>query len=273
MRFAGKLAFIAGAGASSPGCSNGKAVAVLLAREGARVFALDHSAEHLGETVDAIRAAGGTCHPHVADVSCEDDVRAAVERCMAEFCRIDVPFNFGGLQALAEAGRHRRGRLEHAVARQPQVDVPDMPPCPAGDGAARRRRGCQQSSLAAVSFLYPSIAYSSSKGAVDAFTRNLAVQYAARGIRVVAVRPGLMATPRITGRMREKFGDGYEAALNERHKVVPMGRMGDAWAVAHAVAFLASDEARYITATELVVDGGLSASALGRPWADDGTNL
>ena len=129
------------------------------------------------------------------------------------------------------------------------------------------------SSLAAVTFLYPSIAYSSSKGAVDAFTRNVGVQYASRGIRVVAVRPGLMATPRITNRMKAKFGDGYEEAMHERNKIVPMGRMGDAWDVAKAVAFLASDDASYITATELVIDGGLSASALGYPWKDNEKNL
>lgn len=83
----------------------------------------------------------------------------------------------------------------------------------------------------------------------------------------------VMATPRITSRMKAKFGDGYEEALNERNKIVPMGSMGDAWDVANAVAFLASDAAKYITATELVVDGGLSASALGHPWADDQKNL
>jgi len=125
------------------------------------------------------------------------------------------------------------------------------------------------SSLAAISFLYPSIAYSSSKGAVDAFTRNLAVQVAPDGIRVVAVRPGLMATPRITQRLKQKFGDDFHQALADRHRIVPMGRMGDAWDVAHAVAFLASDDARYITATELIIDGGLSASVIGQPWSGE----
>jgi NAD(P)-dependent dehydrogenase (short-subunit alcohol dehydrogenase family) len=104
---------------------------------------------------------------------------------------------------------------------------------------------------------------------VDAFTRNLAVQVAPDGIRVVAVRPGLMATPRITERLKQKFGDDFHPALADRHRIVPMGRMGDAWDVAHAVAFLASDDARYITATELIIDGGLSASVIGQPWSGE----
>ena len=273
MRFKDRVAFIAGAGASAPGWSNGKAVSVLLAREGAKVFALDRSAEHLAETVAAIEAAGGECLAHVADVTREAEIKAAVERCVAAFGRIDVLFNNVGLQAIGgpeEIEEDVWDALMNANVKSMYLTCRHVLPV-----MTRQKRGViiNNSSLAAISFLYPSIAYSSSKGAVDAFTRNVAVQYAGRGIRVVAVRPGLMATPRITSRMQAKFGDAYAEALNERNKVVPMGSMGDAWDVANAVAFLASDDAKYITATELVVDGGLSASALGHPWMDDEKNL
>ena len=273
MRFKGKVAFISGAGASSPGWSNGKAVSVLLAREGAKIFALDRSPEFLAETIEAIRMEGGECVAHTADVTKEAEIKAAVDRCMATFGRIDVLFNNVGLQALGgpeEIEEEVWDALMNANVKSLYLTCRHVLPV-----MSRQRRGVivNNSSLAAVSFLYPSIAYSSSKGAVDAFTRNLAVQYAGRGIRVVSVRPGLMSTPRITNRMKAKFGDGYEEALNERNKIVPMGTMGDAWDVANAVAFLASDDAKYITATELVVDGGLSASALGHPWADNERNL
>jgi NAD(P)-dependent dehydrogenase (short-subunit alcohol dehydrogenase family) len=77
-----------------------------------------------------------------------------------------------------------------------------------------------------------------------------------------------MATPRITKRLQDTFGDAHSAKLKERDDLIPLGRMGDAWDVAHAVLFLASDEAKYVTGIELVVDGGLSASVLGRPWRD-----
>jgi NAD(P)-dependent dehydrogenase (short-subunit alcohol dehydrogenase family) len=273
VRFKDKVAFISGAGASSPGWSNGKAVSLLLAREGAKIFALDRSPEFLAETIDAVRAEGGECVSHTADVTKEAEIKAAVDRCMAAFGRIDVLFNNVGLQALGgpeDIEEEVWDRLMNANIKSMYLTCRHVLPV-----MSRQRRGVivNNSSLAAISFLYPSVAYSTSKGAVDAFTRNVAIQYAGKGIRVVSVRPGLMATPRITSRMKVQFGDGYEEALNERNKIVPMGSMGDAWDVANAVAFLASDDAKYITATELVVDGGLSASALGYPWADNEKNL
>lgn len=273
MRFKDKVAFISGAGASSPGWSNGKAVSVLLAREGAKIFALDRSPEFLAETIEAVRAEGGECVAHTADVTKETEIKAAVDRCMATFGRIDVLFNNVGLQALGgpeDIEEEVWDRLMNANVKSMYLTCRHVLPV-----MSRQRRGVivNNSSLAAISFLYPSVAYSTSKGAVDAFTRNVAVQYAGKGIRVVSVRPGLMATPRITSRMKAKFGDDYEEALSERNKIVPMGSMGDAWDVANAVAFLASDDAKYITATELVVDGGLSASALGHPWAANEKNL
>lgn len=273
MRFKDKVAFISGAGASSPGWSNGKAVSVLLAREGAKIFAVDQSPEFLAGTVEAVKAEGGECVAQTADVTKEAEIKAAVDRCMSMFGRIDVLFNNVGLQALGgpeDIDEEVWDRLMNANIKSMYLTCRHVLPV-----MSRQRRGVivNNSSLAAISFLYPSVAYSTSKGAVDAFTRNVAVQYAAKGIRVVSVRPGLMATPRITSRMQAKFGDGYEDALNERNKIVPMGHMGDAWDVANAVAFLASDDAKYITATELVVDGGLSASALGHPWADNEKNL
>ena len=273
MRFKDRVAFIAGAGASSPGWSNGKAVSVLLAREGAKIFALDRSPDYLAETIEAIRSEGGECVAHTADVTSEADIKAAVARCMDLYGRIDVLFNNVGLQAIGgpeDIEEDVWDRLMTANVKSMYLTCRHILPV-----MVKQHGGVivNNSSLAAISFLYPSVAYSSSKGAVDSFTRNVAVQYAGRGIRVVAVRPGLMATPRITHRMKARFGDGYEEALGQRNKVVPMGYMGDAWDVAKAVAFLASDDAKYITATELVVDGGLSASALGHPWSDDEKNL
>lgn len=273
MRFKDKVAFIAGAGASSPGWSNGKAVSVLLAREGAAIFALDHSAAFVAETIEAIKAEGGTCTAHTADVTKEAEVKAAVARCIDEYGRIDILFNNVGLQAIGgpeDIEEEVWDRLMNANIKSMYLTCRHILPV-----MVKQKSGVivNNSSMAAISFLYPSIAYSSSKGAVDAFTRNVAVQYAGKGIRVVAVRPGLMATPRITNRMKAKFGQAYAEALDARNKIVPMGYMGDAWDVAKAVAFLASDDAKYITATELVIDGGLSASALGHPWSDEEKNL
>jgi NAD(P)-dependent dehydrogenase (short-subunit alcohol dehydrogenase family) len=104
---------------------------------------------------------------------------------------------------------------------------------------------------------YPHLAYSVTKAAVVQFTRMVAQQYAAQGIRANTVVPGLIDTPRIAQTVAKMFSEDLEEARAARARQVPMGRMGTAWDVAHACAFLASDAAAYVTGTELVVDGGL----------------
>lgn len=94
------------------------------------------------------------------------------------------------------------------------------------------------------------------------FSKSVAIAYAKKGIRCNTVVPGLMHTPLVEHRLAGQLGAAdAEALIARRHAQVPMGRMGDAWDVAHAVLFLVSDEARYVTGTEIVVDGGLSAAA------------
>lgn len=106
---------------------------------------------------------------------------------------------------------------------------------------------------------YPSVAYNASKGAINQLTQNIAVQYASTGIRANCVLPGLMNTPMIVKPLKDAYGaGGVEEMIRKRDSLVPMGRMGDAWDVAYAALFLASDEARYITGACLVVDGGLT---------------
>jgi len=105
---------------------------------------------------------------------------------------------------------------------------------------------------------YPHLAYSVTKAAVVQFTRMVAQQYAAQGIRANTVVPGLIDTPRIAATVARMFSDDLDEARAARARQVPMGRMGTAWDVAHACAFLASDAAAYVTGTELVVDGGLT---------------
>jgi NAD(P)-dependent dehydrogenase (short-subunit alcohol dehydrogenase family) len=105
------------------------------------------------------------------------------------------------------------------------------------------------------------VGYAASKAGVIQFSRSTAGAYAKRGVRVNSVVPGLMHTPLVEARLAKAIGAHDVAALiAARNAMVPMGRMGDAWDVAHAVLFLASDEARYITATEIIVDGGLTAA-------------
>ena len=106
----------------------------------------------------------------------------------------------------------------------------------------------------------PYVAYSTTKGAVIPFTRSVALQYAKKGIRANCILPGLMNTPMIMEPLKGAYAGGdIERMIELRDAQCPTGKMGDAWDVAHAALFLASDEARYITATELVVDGGITA--------------
>jgi len=106
----------------------------------------------------------------------------------------------------------------------------------------------------------PYISYSTSKGAVLPFTRSVALQYAKKGIRANAVVPGLLNTPMIVEPLKDAYADGdIEAMIRLRDAQCPTGKMGDAWDVAYAALFLASDEAKYITGTELLVDGGITA--------------
>jgi NAD(P)-dependent dehydrogenase (short-subunit alcohol dehydrogenase family) len=107
-------------------------------------------------------------------------------------------------------------------------------------------------------------AYAASKAGVIAFSRSTAIAYVKQGIRVNTVIPGVMHTPLVEHRLVSQLGAADAKALvAKRHASVPIGHMGDAWDVANAVLFLASDEARYITATQLVVDGGMTAARPG----------
>ena len=265
-RLKGKVAIVVGAGSVAPGWSNGKATAVLFAREGAKVLAVDIDPEAVRETREIIEAEGGECRVHIGDVSRWADAEGMAKACLDAWGRIDVLFNNVGLQAVGgplQVSEEDFDRLMRVNVKAMYLTCKAVLPQMLKQGAGSI---VNNSSVAAIRYSYPSVAYAASKGAVSQLTQNIGVQYAARGIRCNAVLPGYMATPRITDRLRKSHPDSYEEQLAIRDRTVPTGRMGDGWDVAHAVLFLASDEASYVTAHGLVVDGGQSASVVGRPW-------
>jgi NAD(P)-dependent dehydrogenase (short-subunit alcohol dehydrogenase family) len=259
-RLDGKVAIVTGAGSSGPGWGNGKATATLFAREGASVFAVDMNPAALQETKDIIESESGQCASFVADVSNGEQVQKLVESCMATYGRVDVLHNNVGILAVGgpeETSEEVWDRITAVNLKSMFLTCKYVLPL-----MVRQGHGSivNVSSVASIRYTgYPSVAYNASKGAVNQLTQNIAVQYACKGVRANCVLPGLMNTPMIHGPLKNIYGrGGIEEMLRRRDESVPMGKMGDAWDVAYASLFLASDEARYITGAMLIVDGGLT---------------
>lgn len=260
-RLDGKVALVTGCGAIGPGWGNGKAISVLLARQGASVFGVDLTREAAEVTGNVIREEGGVAQLHVADVTSAPQVRAMVEACMARFGRIDILVN--------NVGRSEPGgpveMSEETWDEQLDVNVKSaFLTCKSVLPIMERQGSGSVVNISSVAGLRyagkPQVAYAAGKAALMQLTKTTAVMYAARGVRLNCVVPGLMFTP-LVHRLADKYANGdFEGFVAHRHQQVPMGRMGDAWDVANAVLFLASDESRYITAQQIVVDGGLTAA-------------
>lgn len=257
-RMAGKVALVLGAGSSAPGWSNGAAAAVLYAREGAKVVCVDLVAEAAEATRAIIEHEGGDAVVGIADVTESDDVAAVVAQAIAAYGRIDVLHNnvgvtiMGGPLEISEES-WRRGldlNLTSAFLACKHV-LPVM--LDQGKGAIVNI----SSAAAVVINEYPYASYSASKAGLNHFTRAMALQYAAKGIRVNAVMPGVMDTPLIYKQIAGQYGS-VDEMVRARDARSPTGKMGDAWDVAHAALFLASDEARYVNGVCLAVDGGLT---------------
>ncbi|RJF77121.1 SDR family NAD(P)-dependent oxidoreductase [Rhodopseudomonas palustris] len=261
-RLQGKTALVVGAGSIGPGWGNGKATAVTFAREGAQVFCVDRNAEAAEETASLITGTGGRATAFAADVSRAAAVEAMVQACMEAYGRIDVLDNnvgiaeTGGVVEVAEADWDRvfAVNLKSAYLAMKHV-IPIM----------QRQGGgsiVNISSIASIRHLgLTYVTYAASKAAMNAMTRNTAVEYARDHIRVNAILPGLMKTPMVahSASVVESYSGGdVEAMWRARDAQVPMGHMGEAWDVANAALFLAGDESKYVTGIELVVDGGLT---------------
>jgi NAD(P)-dependent dehydrogenase (short-subunit alcohol dehydrogenase family) len=261
-RLSGKSALVIGAGSIGPGWGNGKATAVLLAREGAQVLCVDINGRAAEETAEIICSEGGSAEAAMADASKPGDVQRVVDACLERFGAIDVLDNnvgvveMGGVVEISDQSWDRvfEINLKSAFLAMKHV-IPIM--AQQGGGSI-----INISSIASIRYTgVPYATYYASKAAMNHLTRTTAAQYAPQQIRVNAVLPGLMKTPMVehSAGLADSYSHGdVEEMWQAREKQVPMGRMGDAWDVAHAVLFLASDEARYVTGVELVVDGGIT---------------
>jgi len=259
-RLDNQVAIVTGAGVIGPGWGNGKAIAVLFAREGARVFAVDINPKAAQETVDIIRAEGGEATAHTADVAKASDVEALVARCVDVYERVDVLHHNVGIVTLG-------GPVELSEADWQRTIAVNLSSCFYACKHVlpimlRQGKGVIQAtgSIAGIRYTgFPYVAYNVTKAGLMQLMQSVALQYASKGIRANCILPGLMDTPLIYQGLPQAYsGEGAQKMVEIRERHCPTGRMGDAWDVAYAALFLASDEAKYITGHNLVVDGGLT---------------
>lgn len=260
----GKVALILGLGQATPeGWGIGSAIAVLLAQQGAKIVGGNRTLASAQITKTRIEAAGGTCDIVETDATCSASVKALVEACVNKHGRIDILVNnvgqsaAGGFDSMDEHTWDSQITLNlKPIYNACHHVIPIMEK--QGDG-----RVVSISSIAGLRYIgKPQIGYNTAKAAVIQAMKASAVMCAPKNIRFNTVVPGLMYTP-YTEQLALRYGSGMndqDAYMKMREAQVPMGKMGDAWDVAQTVLFLVSDEARYITGTELVVDGGITAS-------------
>ncbi len=282
-RLEGKIAIVTGAGCVGPGWGNGRAMAVRFVEEGARVLAADRDPERLTETLEraaqiiakarspeggrsnsnshAGLAAADVMVAHQCDATDSAQVKTMIDAAVKQFGRVDILVNNIG-------GSAAGGPVEMAEeVWDAQIDFnlksvflgcKHVLPLMEGQGSGVIINVASTSGLRWTGAAQ--VAYAATKAAVMQLTRVVAVQYAPKGIRVNCVVPGQLHTPMVETRLaKQRTGGDVEALLASRRKRIPLGFMGDGRDTANAALFLASDEAKFITGTEIIVDGGMTA--------------
>jgi NAD(P)-dependent dehydrogenase (short-subunit alcohol dehydrogenase family) len=260
-RLQDKIAIISGAGSVGPGWGNGRATAVIFAREGATVFLVDRESESLEVTAKQVREEGGAAITHLADVTDDDSVAALVTSCVKQTGRVDILVNNVG-------GSRAGGAVELSLQDwQSQLDVnltSAFLACKHVIPALKANGGGAIVNTASASGLRwtgaAQVGYAAAKAGLIHLSRVTAVQYAPDHIRVNTVVPGQLHTPMVEVRLAgQRAGGDVEKLLAQRQARIPLGFMGDGRDTAYAALFLASEEARFVTGTEIVVDGGMTA--------------
>lgn len=260
--FEDKVAIVTGAGSVAEGWGNGKATAALLASYGAKILALDINIEAANATKHEIEKAGGQAIAYACDVTNSDEIQKSIEFCIENWGRLDILVNNvggsapGGAESMSEEQWYKQIDYNlNSVFLCCKYALPHLK-------KQQRSAIVNISSVAAIRMMHSRThsAYSASKHGVIALSRSIAIENAKAGVRCNTVIPGLMLTPTVVHRLAKQLNvSDVDDLVAKRHAMVPMGQAGDAWDIAHAVAFLASDNAKHITATELLVDGGLTA--------------
>jgi NAD(P)-dependent dehydrogenase (short-subunit alcohol dehydrogenase family) len=262
-RLQDKVAIISGAGCVGPGWGNGRATAFRFIEEGAKVFAVDRSESALEETVQRTAELGVKLPTHICDVTDSASVKAMVDACMAKFGRVDILVNNVG-------GSAAGGPVEMAEeVFDSQVDSnlkSVFLTCKHVLPIMEAQSGGVIVNLASTSGIRwtgsAQVAYAATKAGVIQLSKVVAMHYADKGIRVNSIVPGQLHTPMVEARLAgQRSGGDVEKLLEQRLARIPLGFMGDGRDTANAAVYLASDEARWVTGTEIVLDGGMSVRA------------
>jgi len=253
-RLAGKVAIVAGAGSRGPGLGNGKAAAILFAREGASVLCVDAQAERAEETVGIIKGEGGRASAFAADVTRSADCRAMVATARERYGGLHVLHNNVGIESRKDVLE----TTEEDWDRVMTVDLKSM--LLTTQAAIPAMAEGKTGSIICVSSVaamrgHGRTAYAAAKAGVIGFMRSVAAQVGRQGIRVNAIAPGMVWTP-----MVETLGP---EARERRRKASPLGTEGTGWDVGWAAVFLASDESRWITGQVISVDAGVILTTRG----------
>jgi NAD(P)-dependent dehydrogenase (short-subunit alcohol dehydrogenase family) len=250
-RLKDKVAIVTGAGSRGPGIGNGKAAAILFAREGAKVLCVDTEIARAEETAKAISAEGNAAQAFAANVTRAVDCKAMVEEAVTRWGALDILHNNVGVES-------RLDLLETTEQEWDRVMVIDLKSMLLATQAAvpameKRGRGAIicVSSIAAMRG-HGRTAYAAAKAGVIGFVTSVAVQLGPKGIRVNGIAPGTVWTP-----MVESLGP---EARERRRRAAPLGTEGTGWDVGWGAVYLASDEARWVTGHILVIDAGLTAT-------------
>jgi NAD(P)-dependent dehydrogenase (short-subunit alcohol dehydrogenase family) len=248
-RLKDKVAIVTGAGSRGPGLGNGKATAILFAREGAKVLCVDAELARAQATLDDIEKEGGTGKAFAADVTRAADCRAMVDEAVGAWGGLDILHNNVGIESRLDLMETTEEEWDRVMT----VDLKSMLLATQAAVPAMEQRGrgavtCVSSIAALVG--HGRTAYAAAKAGVIGFVTSVAVQLGPKGIRVNGIAPGQVWTP-----MVERLG---KEARERRRRAAPLATEGTGWDVGWGAVYLASDEARWVNGHVLVIDGGLT---------------
>ena len=253
-RLAGKVAIVTGAGSRAEGIGNGRATAILFAREGAKLLLTDHDSTALNRTLELIREEGLDAEVFVGDATSDSDSQKMVEIAINRFGRIDILDNNVGIEGAGTVVEVSEEDWDKVM----DVNVKSMFLASKHVIPHMERQGAGSIiNISSISSVRPRglTPYTASKGAVNALTQAMAIDHGSKGIRVNAIMPGPVFTP-------NAFANGMTDERRERRRLAsPLELEGTGWDIANAAVFLASEEARWITGVILPVDGGVSLAS------------